>query len=213
MTEPTCRLYLVTPPIADAEAFTAALAEACGAGDVAAVLLRLAAADERAQIKRVKALAPVAQDKGTAVIVEAGPVVAIRGGADGVHVSGGPDALRAALEAAKPERIVGAGGLKSKHDAMLAGETEADYLMFGEPRPDGWMPPLAEVAERARWWAEIFAVPCVAFAPTLDAVADLAATGAEFVALGDAVWAHPEGPAAAVSQALAAIGKVEVPAR
>src|SRR5690349_18223197 len=55
---PTPRLYLMTPAIADAQAFAPALAAALDAGDVAAVLLRLAEADERTQINRAKALCP-----------------------------------------------------------------------------------------------------------------------------------------------------------
>ena len=71
---------------------------------------------------------------------------------------------------------------------MAIGEAGVDYLMFGEPRADGSVPTLDLVEERAAWWAEIFDTPRVAFAPALDAVRRLAATGAEFVALGDAVW-------------------------
>ena len=66
---PAPRLYLVTPRVADATAFAAPLAAALAAGDVAAVLLRLAAADERSLINIAKALAPVTQDKGVAAVV------------------------------------------------------------------------------------------------------------------------------------------------
>jgi thiamine-phosphate pyrophosphorylase len=55
MPEPIARLYLVTPIIQDAQAFAPALAQACAAGEVAAVLLRLAAGDERTLTNRVKA--------------------------------------------------------------------------------------------------------------------------------------------------------------
>jgi thiamine-phosphate pyrophosphorylase len=90
---------------------------------------------------------------------------------------------------------------------MSAGEAGADYVMFGEPRPDGWTPPLAETLDRVGWWAEIFETPCVAFAATLDAVAPLAAVGADFVALGDAVWsAHS--PEAAVAEATRRIAQL-----
>jgi thiamine-phosphate pyrophosphorylase len=209
-----CRLYLVTPVITDAATFAPLLADACRAGDVAAVLVRLAEADERAQVKCLKALAPVAQDTGAAVIVTAAPAVAIRGGGDGVHVRGGDGAgLQAAIDALQPARIVGAGDLRSKHDAMRAGEAGVDYVMFGEPRADGSLPAFDLVHERAAWWAEVFAIPCVGFAPSLDQVAALAATGAEFVALGDAVWSHPQGAAAAIGQALRAIATAEGAAR
>ncbi len=65
------------------------------------------------------------------------------------------------------------------------------------------------VADTAAWWAEIFNVPCVAFAATLDDVEGLALTGAEFVALGAAVWRDPRGPAAAVAEAQAALARAE----
>ncbi len=203
MTEPAARLYLVSPPIADAAGFAPRLAQACVAGGIAAVLLRFAASDERTLVKLVKALAPVAQESGAAVVIAAEgeadlTTLAVRGGADGVHAAGDAAAqLRERLR----DCIVGAGALRSRHDAMEAGEAGIDYVMFGEPRGDGSVPPLDGVIERAAWWAEIFETPCVAYAPTLDAVPQLVGTGAEFVALGDAVWSHPDGPAAAVRAA------------
>jgi thiamine-phosphate pyrophosphorylase len=209
MAEPVTRLYLITPPIDDADAFAPRLAQACAAGDIAAVLARFAPADERTLTKSVKTLAPAAQEAGAALVIEVpGEVdraaILTRGGADGVQVTG-ERAVRDLRERLKGDRIVGAAGIRTRDDAMAIGEAGADYLMFGEPRPDGSVPALEGVAERAAWWAEIFETPCVAYAPSLDAVGPLAATGAEFVALGAAVWTHPEGPAAAVRQALEAL--------
>jgi thiamine-phosphate pyrophosphorylase len=207
MTEPTARLYLLSPPIADADDFAPRLAQACGAGGVAAVLLRFGTLDERTMVNHVKILAPVAQDRGVAALVAASgridlAAAVVRGGADGVHATGGEAEIRDLRERLKGDRIVGAGDIRSRHDAMTAGEAEVDYIMFGEPRADGSVPPLDAVVERAAWWAEIFAIPCVAYAPSLEAVPELARTGAEFIALGDAVWTHPDGPAAAVAAAL-----------
>jgi thiamine-phosphate pyrophosphorylase len=206
MAVPSARLYLVSPLIQDEEAFAPHLAEACAAGGIAAVLLRFAAADERTLVNHVKTLAPVAQEAGAAVIVTAEgetdlAAMALRGGADGVHATAGPDQVRRLRERLKDDRILGAGNIRSKHDAMTAGEQEVDYVMFGEPRRDGSVPALEAVIERTSWWAEIFQVPCVAYAPSLEAVSQLAATGAEFIALGEAVWTHPDGPRAAVAAA------------
>jgi thiamine-phosphate pyrophosphorylase len=207
MAEPTARLYLLSPLIEDAATFAPRLAEACGAGGVAAVLLRFAGGDERTLVNQVKTLAPVAQDKGIAAVIAASGAVdlataAVRGGADGIHTSADPAEVRAVRQRLSEGRIVGAGNVRSKHDAMTIGEAEVDYIMFGEPRADGSLAPLEAVIERASWWAEIFQIPCVAYAPSLEAVSQLAATGAEFIALGDAVWAYPDGPAAAVAAAL-----------
>ena len=118
-------------------------------------------------------------------------------------------ALADAISSCRPDRIVGAGGLRSRDDAMEAGEQDADYVMFGEPARDGWSPPAEQVLERAGWWTEIFNVPCVAYAATLADVAALAQTRVDFIALRDAVWNDPRGPAAAVRDAQAAIAAVE----
>lgn len=201
------QFYLITPAIVEPAAFAPSLVAAFEGGEVAAVLLRLPAADERALVNRIKTLAPIAQDRGAAVVIavegEADlPTVAARGGADGVH-AGRPAELRSLRERLTGDRILGVGGLRSKHDAMEAGEAGVDYLLFGEPSPDGAVPSLDAVVERAGWWAEIFQTPCVAYAPALDAVPRLAATRAEFVALGEAVWSHPDGPRAAIAAASA----------
>ena len=220
MTSDPARLILLTPQIGDAERFRPDLAAACGAGPIAAVLLQLAAADERSMVNAVKRLASAAQAEGAAVLVcePALPfplldlaTLASRGGADGIHLRRPAEARtwRARLGS---DRSLGVAGLRTRHDAMDAGEAGADFVLFGEPRPDGSVPALDDVVERAAWWAEIFQVPCAAFAPTLDAVPRLAATGAEFVVLGDAVWQHPDGPAAAIAAAIAALNRSEVPA-
>ena len=199
------RLYLLSPLIGSADAFVDQLAEACEAAEIPAVLLRLAPADERTLTKSIKALAPIAQERGAAVLVDIpadqdAALIAARGGADGVH-SGDLTGVKSLRERLRDGRMLGIGQLRTKHDAMSAGEAGADYVMFGEPRPDGYVPPLDQIAERAEWWAEIFETPCVAFAAQLDHLPELARTGAEFVALGDAVWGCPEGAAAAVRSA------------
>jgi len=188
---PAPRLYLVTPRIADAAAIAAPLAAALAAGDVAAVLLRLAEADERTLINVAKALSPVAQDKDVALLLDGHLDLVARAGADGAHVTG-MAAFTAAIERLKPERIVGVGGLATRHDAMSAAELGADYVMFGEPDVNGERPAFGSVEERIAWWAEVFEIPCIGFAAAIDEVAPLAKAGADFIALGDWVWRDPQ---------------------
>ena len=188
---PRTRLMLVTPPVLDPGAISFRLMQAFAGGDVAAVLLRLAPGDERSLTERVKALAPPVQAQNVALVVEASALVASRGGADGVHLTEGIEAVAEARSSLRQERIIGVGGLRSRHDAMDAGEAGVDYVMFGEPRPDGSLPPLPAVIERASWWAEIFETPCIAYCPDAESVPALIETGAEFVALG--AWAFEEG--------------------
>jgi thiamine-phosphate pyrophosphorylase len=200
-------LYLVTPPVADAAAFSAPLATALAAGDVAAVLLRLAEGDERTQINRAKTLSPVVQDKGAALLVDGHAGLVARAGADGAHLTGLAE-FTAALGQLKPERIVGVGGLATRHDAMAAAEAGADYVMFGEPGDAGERPSFEAVEERVIWWAEVFEAPCVAYAASIDEVAPLVKAGADFIALGDWLWRDPQ---TVVAEIVRAAGHLRIP--
>ena len=206
------RLVLFTPFEPDAASLPQALAAAFEAAAIDAVILRLPETDDRSRINLAKAVAAIVQAKGAALMLAGYPELVARSGADGAHVTG-LEAVGPALEILRgQERMCGVGGLPARHDAMEAAELGTDYVMFGEPRADGSVPPLSGVIERAQWWAELFHVPCVAYAPSLDDVAALAATGAEFVALGDYVFRAEIGIAAAVKQAAAALASADAAA-
>ena len=197
---PRQRLYLVTPRIEDPASFAREIDHALAAGDVAAVLLRLADGEARTQIERAKTIGAAVQRRDVALLLDGHAEIAARAGADGAHI-GGIEAFVAALPLLKPDRIAGAGGLISRHDAMLAGESGADYVMFGEPDRRGRRLPLEELEELLLWWAEVVEIPCIGYADHADEVAALARTGADFVALGEWIWTEPQGAAAAIAAA------------
>lgn len=196
MGEQPPRLYLITPKITDAASFAAPFEAALAAVDVACALLRLAPMDKAAAKAVVRALAPLAQKRGTACLVD-DPRLAVATGADGVHIEGLGGGLETALASLKPDGIVGVGAVTSRDDAMTAGEAGVDYVMFGDGEADTF----AATRERVAWWAEIFNVPCVAYATKLDEVASLAHAGADFVALGEAVWTDSRGVVPALEDA------------
>jgi thiamine-phosphate pyrophosphorylase len=197
---PDPRLYIISPEVADPAGFAGTLEAALAGADVAALLLRLAAPDERSLINIAKALAPIVQNAGAALLLAGHPEIVARVGADGAHLTG-IDAFGAAQAALRPERIAGCGGLATRHDAMLAAEAGADYVLFGEPDQAGHRPSFEAIAERVAWWAEIFEPPCVGFAATLAEVDALVAAGADFVAVGDCIFGDSRGPAAALADA------------
>jgi thiamine-phosphate pyrophosphorylase len=197
------RLYLVTPVIEDATDFARGLPALLAAADIAAVLVRLADADERTLINRIKALAAIVQPTGTALLLDGRPGIVARAGADGAHLTG-IAAFSAALDGLKPERIAGCGGLHTRHDAMTVAEAGADYVMFGEPE-DRRRPSFEAILERVSWWAEVFEVPCVGFSAEASEVERLADAGADFIAMGDFVWNDRRGAAAAVAEAASAL--------
>ena len=202
---PPPRLYLITPRLASAEAFAPSLEAALEAADCACVLLRPASGAADAIGELLAVVRPIVERHDTALLIESDPATAKAAQVDGCHMGPGGASLPDALSLLKPDGIVGVGGIRKRHDAMTAGETDVDYLMFGEPAADGWTPPVDETLEWVGWWAEIFTVPCVAFAASLEAVGPLAAAGADFVALGDALWNDPRGPAQAARAAMEAM--------
>jgi thiamine-phosphate pyrophosphorylase len=198
------RLYLATPVVDDPQALLPAFPQLLAQTDVAAVLVRLKTTDQRTMISTIKALAPAIQDKGAALLLEGHVELVARAGADGAHVAG-IEALQDALPTLKPDRIAGAGALKTRHDSMTAGEMGADYVLFGEPGANGQRPSVEAIAERLRWWDELFEPPSVGFAGALDEVEPFARAGADFVLVGDFIWADPRGAAAALTEAAQAL--------
>jgi len=202
------RLYILTPEVSGAVTLSGQLAEIFGVVDVAAVLLRLHDADERSLINAVKAAAPGVQGAGAALLVDGRPDIVARARADGTHLAG-PAALQAAIRTLKPNYIAGAGSLRTRHDAMVAAEAGADYVMFGEPDAVGHHPSPDAVIERVAWWAEVFEIPCVGYATALGDITPLVAAGADFVAVGDALFDDPRGLKAAAAEAAARLTLAE----
>ncbi len=204
MTHP--QLYLATPALAEAESFLPALDTALAAGRPASLLLRLASQDAESAKRIVRKVALRTEPLGVALVIDGSVDLALYANADGAQIAGSGPALKSAVERLSPRHIVGAGGLATRHDAMVAGETGADYIVFGD-----WSAPLSEdaVEERVNWWSEVFTTPCVAFASTPAQVTRFARAGADFVMLGDFLWNDARGPGAAMQDAQDALARVE----
>jgi thiamine-phosphate pyrophosphorylase len=204
-----CRLYLITPPaLEDLAGFGRQLAQALGGGDVAALQIRLKGAPDDVVAAAVAALAPIAQARDVALILNDRPDLAARLPVDGVHVGQSDMALRDARKL-MGERMVGITCHDSRHLAMEAAEAGADYVAFGAffPTTTKDAPTTAE-SDILTIWQETMEVPCVAIGGiTADNAAGLATAGADFLAVSAGVWAHPQGPAAAVAALNAAIAE------
>ena len=196
-----CRLYLITPPaLPDPAGFAAGpLADALDAGDVGALQIRLKDLDEDALRRAIDAIRPAAQARGVAVILNDRADLAVQTGCDGAHL-GQADGDHAAARRILAERMLGITCHASRHLAMEAGETGADYVAFGAFFPTG----TKETVHRAEpeileWWSGMFELPCVAIGGITAAnCAPLVRAGADFLAVVGAVWNHPHGPAAGV---------------
>jgi thiamine-phosphate pyrophosphorylase len=196
-----CRLYLISPPTFELEAFANALADALAGGDVACFQLRLKNVMDSEVLAAGARLKPIVQAAGAAFILNDRPDLAAKLDADGVHV-GQQDASYAQARALLgKEKIVGVTCHNTRHFAMEAAEAGADYVAFGAfyptetKSPSHWAEP--EILEI---WQETMETPCVAIGGvTLENAEPLVRAGADFLAVSGAVWNHAQGPRAAVA--------------
>lgn len=196
-----CRLYLITPPAFELATFSAALGDALSGGDVACVQLRLKDVSDADVLRIGAALKPIVQAADAAFILNDRPDLAAKLDADGVHLGQSDASYAQARAALGRDRIVGVTCHNSRHLAMEAAEAGADYVAFGAFYPTGTKEPShwAE-PEILEIWSEIAETPCVAIGGiSVENAAPLVRAGADFIAVSAGVWAHPQGPRAAVT--------------
>ncbi len=183
----------------------ARLSAALAAGAIASVVITV---PEGTPAADVQALIGPAQFAGAAALLRDDASLARTLKADGVHLSvGNAKAYGEAREIIGSRGIVGVDAGRSRHEAMAAGEGGAEYVAFGIPDHVGDR----EKAHRRRcelvaWWSEIFQVPVVAFDVSDPVEAgQLAAAGADFIALALPVREPPAASGELVRAALSAI--------
>lgn len=192
------RIYLVTPPALSLDTFGDALAGLLDAVEVACVRLALATGSEDELARAADALRAICHARDVPLVVAEHVKLAARLGLDGVHLGDGPRRVRAARETLGAGAIVGAHAHASRHDGITAAEIGADYVSFGPLAETGLGDGTAAPFELFEWWSEMIETPVVAEgALTLDRAGTFGAV-ADFLALGDEVWSHPDGPLAAL---------------
>ncbi len=197
-------LMLVAPAGADAAVASARL-EAAFSGVTAghgidAVLIGAGLSEAQTLAAAGQQVALV-QGHGAAAIIVNHSRVAGRLDADGVHVETGLADIRSAVHTFRPDRIVGAGNLPSRHAAMEAGSEDIDYVLFGRLRGDTRPEAHPGAVALAQWWADVMTLPVVLAAGNSLTTLDQLPGNVDFVALDRAIWDYPGGPAAAVRKA------------
>ena len=184
-----CQLYLISPMDVGG-AFPDRLARALDAGPVAAFQFRVKGLDEHAAARLAEPLHRLCADRGVAFIVNDSISLARRLGADGVHLGQEDGDVADARRVLGRDAQIGVTCHDSRHLAMEAGETGADYVAFGAFFPTT----TKAVKHRAgpeilAWWQSIFELPCVAIGGiTPDNCRPLVDAGADFLAVSGGVW-------------------------
>ncbi len=199
MSRPPRGLYLIADASVVARARLAAAVEAAIAGGAVLVQYRDKAADARTRLATARALAALCRARGVPFLVNDDPALAREAGADGVHVGRDDPSVAAARAALGAGVLVGASCYNALPLARAAAAAGADYVAFGSVFPSPTKPgavraPLALLGEARA----ALGVPVCAIGGITPANAgEVAAAGADLLAVASGVLAAPDPEAAA----------------
>ena len=188
-----CRLVLAVTG-RNARALEADPEEILASGDIASIIFDAADLDEVEFQELISPIVAAAHKNDIAVIVVGQTRVGGRVGADGLQFGQDPDVVREAIEKYTPQLMVGAGNVKTRHNALVIGELQPDYLMFGKPGGDIRVEPHPKNVDLASWWSSMVEIPCILLGGnSLESVIEAARSGADFVALENAIFSSQAG--------------------
>ncbi|WP_342640831.1 thiamine phosphate synthase [Rhodoligotrophos ferricapiens] len=207
------RLFLVSPEDIAPALLYETLAAALRSGDAACLLVR--GKDSVSIRARMEAVQSLAHAHNLAVLLHDAPELAVELGADGVQIQADLARYREVRSIVGDGRIVGVFCGQSRHAAMELGEAGAEYVAFDETYPPAAVSDEQESGEDdpefslLGWWAEVFEVPCVAFAPNEEAaVRRHAGLGVEFIRPADEMWNSARAASEIMSRCNAVIDEV-----
>lgn len=190
------RLYLLTPPLSGPSTFTEALKAALDAAPVACVRIRLGTTDEDSIRRAADQMREVCHAYDVALVITDHFRLVRPLGLDGVHLENPRLTIRDVRKDLGEDAIIGAYAGASRHQGMVMAEAGADYVALG---------PVAETTlgdgtiadgEMFEWWADVIETPSVAEGSMTLALAEALSPHADFIAVGSAIWEHPDGPGA-----------------
>ncbi len=144
----------------------------------------------------------IVQGHNVACLVDDDWELALKLGADGVHLSSGLELNNAVEEdtisfpnydkarAALGEDAIIGGFCQNRHVALTFGEKGAQYVAL--PSEHNAESDLT-AHEQIQWWVELIELPCVAWdIKDINEVDQFIENGADFLALGKLVWDHDD---------------------
>lgn len=194
------RLYLISPAEIDLDAFEVAFKEALSGGDVACFQLRLKDRPREEIAKAAKRLLPIAQTANVAFLLNDDPQLAHEIGTDGVHIGQDDMPYQEARSIVGENAIVGVTCKNSKHLAMQAAQSGADYIAFGAFFPSTTKDETTRAdVDILNWCSGLIETPCVAIGGiTVENAPVLVKNGADFLSVSAGIWNYDTGPKEAV---------------
>lgn len=204
------KIYLISPPKIDIESFTKILELALKTKKVPVFQMRLKGYKDAEIIEIGKKLLKICQQNQTLFILNDRLDLALKIGANGVHFGDEDGDIKVARKTAPANFIIGASCYDSKHLAVEAIESGADYVSFGAFFPSKTKnskgKPTPEILE---WCDEILDVQSVAIGGiTADNCKVLVNAKVDFIAVISYIWDNEKGVEWAVNNLALAIDSV-----
>lgn len=209
--ENSCQLYLIIPANTDRDAVLE-FVQANLIGKISCMFLQ-SGNDEKVDRGFADILLRHAHEASIPLLLEDDIATAKELGTDGVHILADEAIYSEARQSLGEDAIIGVECALSRHAGLTFAELGASYIAFS-PNEDVVPDESAQnIEELVSWWAETVTVPCVSWdLPTIESAQGLASAGSDFVALGNTIWSHANGPVAAAEELLGKLAEQQVPA-
>jgi len=198
------KIYLISPPKISFKEFAIGLEVALATKKIPVFQLRLKDYNDEELVAVGKTLLRICHKYQTLFILNDRIDLALKIGADGVHLGGNDGNISRARKIAPKNFIIGASCYDSKHLAVEAVEAGADYVSFGTFFPSKTKNSSGKPnAEILQWASEIMDVQLVAIGGiNADNCQSIAEAGADFIAVISYVWDNEIGVELAIDNCL-----------
>ena len=206
----SARLYLISPPKFDLNIFSNQLEIALSTKKVPVFQLRMKDVSDEEIISAAQRLQKICYQYQTSFILNDRVDLALKIGADGVHLGSNDGDVALARKKSGNNFIIGASCYDSKHHIMVSAEEGADYISLGTFFPSNTKNSSGKpTLDLLKWCADYINVPVVAIGGiNYDNCQALVKNGADFLAVISYVWQHQNGPDAGVNSLIKAINNL-----
>ena len=193
------QIYLQTPLRLDLDTFPTALNAVLDGAEIACLRLTTAASTPEQIRHNADILRDIAHGRDISLVIDSHYRLVQPLGLDGVHLLDGAKQIREAHKVLGKDCIIGAYCGSSRHVGMSAAEMTADYVAFGPIVADPLLGDgLKAELDLFQWWSDMIEVPVVAEGGLSLESLDVLARCTDFICLGDEIWNHDDGAAAAI---------------
>ena len=182
------QVYLVTPKDFELSKFSDQLDALLDRHEVACLRLAMNTLVETEIARAADSLRNICHAHDVPIVIESHIMMVERLGLDGVHLTDGARSVRKTRDLLGKTPIIGSFCGTSKHDALTACESGADYVSFGPIQGASLGDGNVADFDLFAWWSEMIEVPVVAEGGLSLQMIEKLREVTDFIGLQDEIW-------------------------